>query len=129
MNYIILHKDGSFNHVSGSTYSDLSELWEDVEKDEEYFKTIEDIYEEGQPQYMELIEQPVQTLPSEEEMEAAECRRRLDNTDYTVIKQLERLLPTLAEQQGVDLEYKDTMEQRQIWRDRINEIESSYKNP
>lgn len=129
MNYIILHKDGSFNHVSGSTYSDLSELWEDVEKDEEYFKTIEDIYEEGQPQYMELIEQPVQTLPSEEEMEAAEYRRRLDNTDYTVIKQLERLLPTLAEQQGVDLEYKDTMEQRQIWRDRINEIESSYKNP
>ena len=64
--------------------------------------------------------------PTKEELEAdnrqvvkreiSELKRKLSDTDYKAIKYAEGFL--------TEEEYKETKAQRQIWRDRINELES-----
>ena len=63
--------------------------------------------------------------PTKEELEAdnrqavkreiSELKRKLSDTDYKAIKYAEGFL--------TEEEYKETKTQRQIWRDRINELE------
>lgn len=50
------------------------------------------------------------------EREISELKRKLSDTDYKAIKYAEGFL--------TEEEYKETKAQRQIWRDRINELES-----
>ena len=64
--------------------------------------------------------------PTKEELEAdnrqvvkreiVELKRKLSDTDYKAIKYAEGFL--------TEEEYKETKTQRQMWRDRINELES-----
>ena len=49
------------------------------------------------------------------EREISELKRKLSDTDYKAIKYAEGFL--------TEEEYKETKTQRQIWRDRINELE------
>lgn len=48
--------------------------------------------------------------------EIVELKRKLSDTDYKAIKYVEGFL--------TEEEYKETKAQRQMWRDRINELES-----
>lgn len=50
------------------------------------------------------------------EREISELKRKLSDTDYKAIKYAEGFL--------TEEEYKETKTQRQMWRDRINELES-----
>lgn len=50
------------------------------------------------------------------EREISELKRKLSDTDYKAIKYVEGFL--------TEEEYKETKAQRQMWRDRINELES-----
>ena len=50
------------------------------------------------------------------EREISELKRKLSDTDYKAIKYAEGFL--------TEEEYKETKAQRQMWRDRINELES-----
>ena len=50
------------------------------------------------------------------EREISELKRKLSDTDYKAIKYAEGFL--------TEEEYKETKTQRQLWRDRINELES-----
>ena len=64
--------------------------------------------------------------PTKEELEAdnrqvvkreiSELKRKLSDTDYKAIKYAEGFL--------TEEEYKETKAQRQMWRDRVNELES-----
>lgn len=49
------------------------------------------------------------------EREISELKRKLSDTDYKAIKYVEGFL--------TEEEYKETKTQRQMWRDRINELE------
>ena len=50
------------------------------------------------------------------EREISELKRKLSDTDYKAIKYAEGFL--------TEEEYKETKTQRQMWRDRVNELES-----
>lgn len=126
MTYAILFKNNCVNIATNPWVTDLNELIQSM-KDSGAWEDIEGVYQEGSPMFNELAERFKQNSPTQEELEVKNCKDRLADTDYVVIKQLEALLPQLAKENGTELEYADTIAQRQIWRSRINEIEESYK--
>jgi len=77
--------------------------------------------ETKQVTYVEMTQEEIDKAEAEaviaqKQTELAELKQQLADTDYKAIK--------YAEGQITEEEYSETKEQRQAWRERINELES-----
>lgn len=125
LDYLILYKDGNIQTVNDDPSPDLATVVETLKQSEEIWDKIEDVYEKGSPQYEEII-RDIPSGPSPEEERIRVLKENLANTDYTVIKNVEKALEILAQKDpDIVLDYQETMEKRKIYRAEINKIEAS----